>query len=1207
MFCYGASATYVALKTWPSSRHEIQTPSRTREGFIPKMLRFYHMEYFLLPDDTDPRKLDLVLFGPLAKLYLETESKPGTPKDGERPRSKKTATLHTSVVKPWLENDQIWVSWNHSVEINVTNDFLLKLRDHNITLRLWDLKEKVCSKARFGKHKVAVPHLDQDFEGAVKQIVLCQREFVERSQPKPSRTKSKVTEEHHMQEKLTVPPNSPTSKHLEEESKADEHRSFPRGSSANIPTKSEENIRSMSFISFSGSIASSLKDRTIQEAKLLKQKRNSKSSAKLAGATRSTLGKLASHAGKKDSSGLLLQLSERKKTAQKNTMSVPEKKSGTSHHKSSTKEAAAQAALARKFGIAFLQLSLMPLLSGERYVASQLKEKSLKILDAYLSLSVEKALMTEKQKQELNPLVIRIKSARCLPTTPVPIEVLQSSCVPVYCKYQFHNMPPHQTQGRDHGTDVFFKDMNVILLGTLKPGELSEYLRGPPLEIEVHDRDKKMEAIRTKPSLFGEEPGDSKLSNLNNVTSRSMFQNPISEEVWHPYGIAKISLVDLLLGEKTLNFTAPIQNCSVQDTSVCQGENIADRGADGSQVVQLPMGHYVTAESHLKVRVEITVPLHPKEELEDSETAHCPYGCIIYIFDYKNTSLLNYLLQEITKINAEALHLDSYPLPTMQKSLNTLQLNRKLPFEDISPLDVITGFHILDGAIHLLILEGFKNKGLKKLWNKKIDRLQESKTGRLQIFYNSQLSFHQRLYADLEAIVFHIRLCKPLTSIMKQPLLYIRDMVPQPCFEALVRLDYICQVTKLRDVIHHNLLPSAEMITMLSQEFGIPLSTDDLFIEKPPKILDKFNIPIKCLHRRRGMRCHLDNHNEEYIMKKMQMENLTPQDYIQSNIENLNLLSKMVKKEVPRTIRAFPSDGKSIFNYSCQTLNSAEIAKRLLRQEMAQAPGQRFAYGHKYLSSMFDPVDEHSAKKESTEQSKKLWLSPDGFVYPGFKSSIESNLHPLMPDEARVMELSEKWQENFFNAGQLKPVLDRDRWCWDKRNDDFELYKKPPCAVVILDTRREEPKKEICCNTAMKVHRCCPATELISSGPKASCQLARSQGLLKDKPIKLSLKMQPTPAAKILDTVVMASSGKGFVPGNDPHLSLKSSINIIPCYDRKHNVFKSLKGADFRTICHKHSFRYKRQSPLQSVLKDNEILTQDVQGKLCDELVLVVL
>lgn len=54
-----------------------------------------------------------------------------------------------------------------------------------------------------------------------------------------------------------------------------------------------------------------------------------------------------------------------------------------------------------------------------------------------------------------------------------------------------------------------------------------------------------------------------------------------------------------------------------------------------------------------------------------------------------------------------------------------------------------------------------------------------------------------------------------------------------------------------------------------------------------------------------------------------------------------------------------------------------------------------------------------------------MWLSPDGFVFPGFKSSIESNLHPRMPDEARVEELQEVTeyymsQENRSILGDLK-------------------------------------------------------------------------------------------------------------------------------------------------------------------------------------------
>lgn len=66
-------------------------------------------------------------------------------------------------------------------------------------------------------------------------------------------------------------------------------------------------------------------------------------------------------------------------------------------------------------------------------------------------------------------------------------------------------------------------------------------------------------------------------------------------------------------------------------------------------------------------------------------------------------------------------------------------------------------------------------------------RVYRHEDGHLEILYNSQLSFHQRQYTDLEAIFYHFRLCQSLFTITKQPLLYVRGMVPSVCFQALSR------------------------------------------------------------------------------------------------------------------------------------------------------------------------------------------------------------------------------------------------------------------------------------------------------------------------------------------------------------------------------------------------------------------------------------
>lgn len=77
---------------------------------------------------------------------------------------------------PWLENDQMWISWDHNTNVNVTNEFLIKLRDHKITLKLWDTKDKVFSEARLSKPDVSSAERDAEAVGksnANRYVIKC--------------------------------------------------------------------------------------------------------------------------------------------------------------------------------------------------------------------------------------------------------------------------------------------------------------------------------------------------------------------------------------------------------------------------------------------------------------------------------------------------------------------------------------------------------------------------------------------------------------------------------------------------------------------------------------------------------------------------------------------------------------------------------------------------------------------------------------------------------------------------------------------------------------------------------------------------------------------------------------------------------------------------------------------------------------------------
>ena len=74
-------------------------------------------------------------------------------------------------------------------------------------------------------------------------------------------------------------------------------------------------------------------------------------------------------------------------------------------------------------------------------------------------------------------------------------------------KYQFHHLPEHHTPGHTHSRDITWDDSHVILLGTINREFLAEYLRGPPLTMEVHDRDRCLEKAQEE-AVFGTERRD---------------------------------------------------------------------------------------------------------------------------------------------------------------------------------------------------------------------------------------------------------------------------------------------------------------------------------------------------------------------------------------------------------------------------------------------------------------------------------------------------------------------------------------------------------------------------------------------------------------------------------------------------------------------------------------------------------------------------
>ncbi|XP_074054490.1 uncharacterized protein CFAP92 isoform X2 [Macrotis lagotis] len=879
-------------------KHTPDISKRFRPEKCTKYRRFYHIEYLLLPDDREPKQVDLVLFNTLVvKVFTESGIKS---------------------VRPWSEDNKLWVTWRETHKLSITKEVLKKLNYHKVTFSIWDTKEKVSKRAKFTKIK-SLSH-QEEFESTddVKQLVLRQRKLSSENKPRSSTIKTK-------RGIFEVEPFKPITVEPDGEYKVD-----PEFEKA---LKGEEFIQNAKDMGFT-----------------VEKQSDSKEASKqwISGSSFIMMDKITT----------MSRISDKKR------------------RKIKISDKGSDVLMARNESIFTMELDVMLLLTGQKSVMNHTQEKNAKILDCYLDLTVDTPLMSEKQKQDLNPLIIKIKSIAYLPTGPVPLKLLQETCLPVYCKYKFFDSPVHQTQGQPYGTHIYFDDVNVILTGAMDPRNLREYLEGPPMEVEIHDRDKKDNFCLTTPTLFGEELADANLTNMNHITYNTISENllEVINKKWDPYGIARVSFADLLLGQKCLNLFVPIHRCK-PDPSFFQKDNKGHKksfgGHDPMNTLQsspMPMGNYLEHSSVLKLRIELCMPLKLSESALRSER----FGRIIYIFDSSKVDFLRALLKGITEINAKALHLESYPPHDVQEVLSAFKV--KIQVQANLDHDMINGFHLYDGKIHLFILEGLAQQGVKQLWEKYPNHATSTDEDKFQVLYNSELSFHQRLYPDLDALLYHIHLCKPLSSLVKQSMIYIRGLIPQPSFQALLKLDTICHSNKLKDVIKRDLLPSAEMKNLAEASL------------------------VRRFHQRPGW----------------------------------------------RTIRIIPSHGKSIFNYSIQTLNSGELARQQLIAEMDKEKGKNFTYSLDYLASFPEPLGLSIQKPKP-----RLWLTPEGFQVPGYQSSFESNQHPKKPDSNRIKELKETWQENSLFANILKPVLDRGRMSWEHRHLDFDIYQKPSSMPIL--------------------------------------------------------------------------------------------------------------------------------------------------------------
>ncbi|CAF4536166.1 unnamed protein product, partial [Rotaria sp. Silwood2] len=609
---------------------------------------------------------------------------------------------------------------------------------------------------------------------------------------------------------------------------------------------------------------------------------------------------------------------------------------------------------------------------------------------------------------------------------------------------------------------------------------------------------------------------------------------------WHPHGCVKLDLSELWLGQTSLEFYIPVVPCHAAEFN--SGRITSAKRALSNENMPIQQGDFLSSGTQMKILVKLAKPLVPsvKHQLLDNQqlptTTGSPFTRIVFVFSYDNTKFLTSLETCIRTINANALGFDKHPAHIQVAALSTYKLTEIQ--QTSHTLNIITGFHLFDDEQHLFILEGRKEEAIDVLYK----QLPKPQGKNVEILYDSSVRFSERLYVKLGVDLTHIKLGRTLRDIISQPLIFVRDFLAKDTFEALDKLHQLVHVHKLSSSARYNLFPTIEMITSLSRDFGTPLTEKEIILfstdDRSPSASttnEKLNKNI------------VDNHYSNNQLKQEQIaspeEIKRPEiNFLAKNIERIRLSSLRNRENHKDDDNLVFITSGPIYPYSTQKLNATENALEQMRTYLKQHyRSSSCSFNPEHRSGTFSPysndetvLDYHRTLRSPLDlhlTTKDKYIdktSSDWITYTGHRSSRQSNIHPKIPDQARLEELSkpsEEWyQRSVYN--RQSPSGTREPFKWSDRKDDFDRWTRSNSLSHSISAHWQsiDDKNKaslsstiptmILANERMQFLRRSPQTELTTSGRLSATQLDRLTGVLKDKPVKKGLLLPKSYARK---------------------------------------------------------------------------------------------
>ncbi|CAD7939528.1 unnamed protein product [Amoebophrya sp. A120] len=440
---------------------------------------------------------------------------------------------------------------------------------------------------------------------------------------------------------------------------------------------------------------------------------------------------------------------------------------------------------------------------------------------------------------------------------------------------------------------------------------------------------------------------------------------------------------------------------------------------------------------------------------------HERFGRLVYVLDVQNERVATEVLRIVTAQNQKATGLEHAHVSTL-KNYELSEKEQKDP-----EMDILTGYVLLDKKCRIMVVEGLRKGGIRRLLEE-IPRL-DPNDEKNRLIGNNDVGFSDRLYLPFNLSLKHIKIRQNLEVFTgTRPELYDVTRCAPEIFEIVEQLRELKRATR----IHHakeylKCFPRVECLIKLEILYGDYISDEELAggispelaaylkrkaeeeaelaaeqgLEVPheqPVAVDTDGVAPTASKRaseKMTRKAALDTQNTAFEVAEELRRTKSVPNLVRRNMAEVHQASEdntrfKSMSKVTLDLETFLDPQEEVFIYSGQKLQSSELQKQYMRAQMWPLQEKcMWTYSPIYNSSAFEFEELPTGRPGNVAMREEVpVVGKVPFQYPKARESEEYKKPQSDVSDFRKWELETfPWAENEWHglavgAERRKPI-----------------------------------------------------------------------------------------------------------------------------------------------------------------------------------------